>query len=136
METELELSPELRTLLEKKAFGHVITMNPDGSPQVTLVWVDVHNGKPAFNTNTARQKGRNLSRDTRVMMSVQDPDNLGQYALIEGVAQVAEDGAADHVNHLAQKYMGAPYPNFQPGEVRIIVDIDVARVSGRGPWVA
>ena len=96
----MNLSPELRALLEKKAFGHVITMNPDGSPQVTLVWVDVHNEKPSFNTNTARQKGRNLSRDQRVMMSVQDPDNLGNYALIEGTAQVSTDGAAAQIDHL------------------------------------
>ncbi|RLT44266.1 MAG: PPOX class F420-dependent oxidoreductase [Chloroflexi bacterium] len=132
----MNLSPELRALLEKKAFGHVITMNPDGSPQVTLVWVDVHNEKPSFNTNTARQKGRNLSRDQRVMMSVQDPDNLGNYALIEGTAQVSTDGAAAQIDHLAQKYSGAAQYRMAPGEVRISVDIDVTRVSGRGPWVA
>lgn len=132
----MELSPELRALLEKKALGHVVTMNRNGSPQVTLVWMDVHNGKPAFNTNTARQKGRNLARDQRVMVSVQNPDNPAEYALIQGTAQVSEAGALEHINGLAKKFTGGGYTNLQPGEVRISVDIDVQRVTGRGPWVA
>jgi len=132
----MDMSPELRALLEKKAFGHVITMNRDGSPQVTLVWMDVHNGKPSFNTNTIRQKGRNLARDQRVMVSVQDPDNLAQYALIEGTAQVSEEGALEHINQVARKFTGGDYANLQPGEVRITVDVDIDRVTGRGPWVA
>jgi len=133
----MDASPALKALLEKKALGHVITMNKNGSPQVTLVWMDVHNGKPSFNTNNARQKGRNLARDPRVMMSVQDPDNPREYALIEGTAKVSTDTAIDQINRLAGKYTGtAQYPNFQPGEVRITVDIEVARVTGRGPWVA
>lgn len=133
----MELSPELRALLDKKAFGHVVTLNKDGSPQVTLVWMDVHNGKAAFNTNTIRQKGRNLARDNRVWVSVQDPDNPMEYALIEGTVQLSEEGALDHINALAKKFTGADeYPYLQPGEVRISVDIDVTRVTGRGPWVA
>ncbi len=133
----MELSPALRALLEKQTFGHVITMNRDGSPQVTLVWVEVRDGMPSFNTNQTRQKGRNLARDPRVMMSVQDPDNPREYALIEGTAKVSTDTAIDQINRLAGKYTGtAQYPNFQPGEVRITVDIEVARVTGRGPWVA
>ena len=135
--TTMELSPELHALLEKKAFGHVITTNRSGSPQVTLVWMDVRNGKPSFNTNTARQKGRNLARDRRVIVSVQDPDNPAQYALIEGIAEVSEQGAVDQINRLARKFTGAAgYSNFQPGEVRVTVDIDVTRVTGSGPWVA
>lgn len=133
----MDLSPELRALLEKKTFGHVITMNRDGSPQVTLVWVDVHNDRPSFNTNTERRKGRNLARDQRVIMSVQDPDDPGMYAVIHGVAQVSTEDALAQISHLAQKYTGrAEYGNFQPGEVRITVDIEVTRVGGRGPWVA
>jgi PPOX class probable F420-dependent enzyme len=133
----MDLSPELRMLLEKKSFGHVVTLNRDGSPQVTMVWVDVRNGKPSFNTNTARQKGRNLARNPRVLMSVQDPDNPAQYALIEGTARVSEAGAVDQINHLARKYTNADrYPNFMPGEVRIAVDIDVERIGGRGPWAS
>lgn len=132
----MELSPALRALLDKNAFGHVITMNRDGSPQVTLVWVTVHDGKPSFNTNSTRQKGRNLARDQRIMMSVQNPDDLREYALIEGTAIVSTDGARDQVLQLAEKYTGNAQYNFQPDEQRIIVDIDISRVTGRGPWVS
>ena len=130
----MELSPELRGLLEKKALGHVITMNKNGSPQVTLVWMDVHNGKPSFNTNRARQKGRNLVRDNRVMVSVQDPDNPMMFAVIEGTATVTDDSSLQHINSVARKFTGADYANLQPGEQRITVDIEVSRVTGRGPW--
>lgn len=132
----MDISPELRALLEKKALGHVITMNKNGSPQVTLVWMDLHNGKPAFNTNTARQKGRNLVRDQRVMVSVQDPDSPGNYAVIEGKAIVTPDPELTHINAVARKFTGGDYANMQPGEQRISVDIDVTRVTGRGPWAA
>ncbi len=131
----MELSPELRALLEQKVYGHVITMNRDGSPQVTMVWMNVHNGKASFNTNLARQKARNLKRDPRVMVSVQALENPQQYALLMGTATVTEAGALDHINALAQKYMGTDYTNLQPGEVRVSVDIDLQQVRGAGPWV-
>ena len=131
----MELSPELRALLEQKVYGHVITMNRDGSPQVTMVWMNVHNGKSSFNTNLARQKARNLKRDPRVMVSVQALENPQQYALLMGTATVTEAGALDHINALAQKYMGTDYTNLQPGEVRVSVDIDLQQVRGAGPWV-
>lgn len=129
----MELSPALRALLERPAFGHVITMNRDGSPQVTLVWMDVHNGRPAFNTATGRQKDRNLARDGRVMVSVQNPDNPAEYALIEGTARVSEDADFAHINRLARKFVGRDYSNRS--EQRISVEIDITRVTGRGPWV-
>ena len=131
----MELSPELHALLEQKVYGHVITMNRDGSPQVTMVWMNVHNGKASFNTNLARQKARNLKRDPRVMVSVQALENPQQYALLMGTATVTEAGALDHINALAQKYMGTDYTNLQPGEVRVSVDIDLQQVRGAGPWV-
>lgn len=131
----MEISPELRALLEKKALGHVVTVNKNGTPQVTLVWMDVHNGKPAFNTNTARLKGRNLARDPRVVVSVQDPDSPGEYAVITGNAIVTPDPKLEHINAVAHKFTGGDYANLQPGEERIVVDIDVTRVGGRGPWV-
>lgn len=132
----MDASPALKALLEKKALGHVITMNKNGSPQVTLVWMDVHNGKPSFNTNNARQKGRNLVRDNRIMVSVQNPDNPLEYAMIEGTATVTPDDSHEHINSIARKFTGADYANFQPGEERISVDIDVKRVTGRGEWVS
>lgn len=132
----MELSPALRTLLEKKALGHVVTLNKNGNPQVTLVWMDVHNGKASFNTNNARLKGRNLMRDARVVVSVQDPDSPGEYAVITGNAVITPDPDLKHINAVAHKFTGGDYANLQPGEERISVDIDITRVGGRGPWVA
>jgi len=132
----MEISPELRALLEKKALGHIVTVNKNGTPQVTLVWMDVHNGMPSFNTNTARVKGRNLARDQRVVVSVQDPDAPGNYAVITGKAIVTPDPTLEHINSVARKFTGADYANMQPGEERITVDVDVTRIGGRGPWVA
>jgi len=131
----MELSPELRALLEQKVYGHVVTQNRDGSPQVTMVWMDVHDGKAAFNTNSARQKARNLKRNPRVMVSVQSPDNPQQYALLVGTATVTEAGAVEHINAISNKFTGHDYANFQPGEVRVSVDIDLEEVRGAGPWV-
>lgn len=131
----MDLSPALRELLEKRCFGHLVTMNRDGSPQLTPVWMDVHNGKPSFNTNTARQKGRNLARDARVVVSIQDPDNPLHYAVIRGTVTLTTDGAEEQIHRLAGKYTGNAHYNVQPGEVRVTADIDVTRVSGRGPWV-
>ena len=132
----MELTPDLKALLEKKALGHVVTLNKNGTPQVTLVWMDVHNGKASFNTNRARQKGRNLVRDNRVTVSVQDPDNPMLFAVLEGRAVVADDSSLQHINAVAHKFTGADYANLQPGEQRISVDIDLEKVGGRGPWVA
>ena len=132
----MELSAELRALLEKKALGHVVTVNENGNPQVTLVWMGLHDGKPSFNTGNARVKGRNLLRDPRVVVSVQDPDAPGNYAVITGKAVITPDPTLAHLNGLARKFTGADYAYLQPGEERIAVDIDVTRVGGLGPWVA
>ena len=132
----MELSAELRALLEKQCFGHVVTFNRDGSLQLSPVWMEVNNGKLSFNTNTQRQKGRNLRRNPRVLVSVLDPDHPINYAIIEGNAVLETAGAEDQVHRLAGKYTGTPRYNVREGEVRVTVDIDVTRVSGRGPWVS
>ena len=113
----------------------MVTQNRDGSPQVTMVWMDVHNGKAAFNTNTNRQKARNLKRNPKVLVSIQGLDNPQQYALLAGTATVTEAGALEHINALANKYTGHDYANLQPGEVRVSVTIDLDEVRGAGPWV-
>ena len=100
-----------------------------------MVWIDVHNGMPSFNTNTRRAKARNLRRDPRVIVSIQNPENPQQYALLRGTATVSEQDGVAQINKLAKKYLGADqYPNFQPGEVRVSVDIALERVGGSGPW--
>lgn len=120
-----------------KAHATVVTVNRDGAPQATLVWVEALDGTVSFNTTAGRQKARNLQRDPRVVVSVQNPENPREYAVFEGTATITEDGADDQIDRLAKKYLGEDkYPWRKPEEQRVRVDVDVTSVKGMGPWVA
>lgn len=113
-----------RHLLEGKNFAHVATLMPDGSPQTTPVWVDVDGESITFNTARGRTKYENLRRDPRVALSVPNPDNPYEYLQVRGRAELVEEGAEEHIDKLAKKYMGVDsYPMRQEGEVRVIVRI-------------
>jgi PPOX class probable F420-dependent enzyme len=127
--------PAVALLNDPKAYATVITMNRDGSPHVTLVWIEAVDGVPSFNTAVGRVKDRNLKRDPRVIVSVVNSAGNGDYAVFYGQARVTEDGAIEQIDRLAKKYTGRDRYNHQPGETRIRVDIDVDRIGGRGPWV-
>lgn len=118
-----------------KSHGAITTINRDGSPQVTLVWIEVVDGKLSFNTNKARQKFRNLNRDPRVVVTVQNQEDPREYAAFHGNAVLVEEGSDEQIDRLANKYMGTDYPARQPGEERIRIDVDLQKIIGRGPWV-
>jgi PPOX class probable F420-dependent enzyme len=119
---------------DKKAFAHVATTMPDGSPQVTPVWIDYRNGRIAFNTARGRVKDRNLKEGSNIALSVQDPDNPYRYVQVRGrVARVTEDGAIQHIDALAKKYMGVDkYPFHSPKEKRVIYEIEPTSAQGMG----
>jgi len=119
-----------------KSHGAIITLNRDGSPQVTLVWIEVLDGKLSFNTNQARQKFRNLRRDPRVVVSVVNADQPREYAAFHGKAILTEEGCDEQIDRLANKYMGLERYNRQPDEQRIRIDLDLERIVGRGPWIS
>lgn len=121
-------------LLQKKAFGHLATLMKDGSPQVTPVWVDYDGKYVRFNSALGRVKDKNVRRDPRVAMSIQDPDNPYRYLEIRGrVVEITQKGADEHINKLSQKYLGIPvYPNRRPGEVRVLYHIEPQKVSSMG----
>ena len=121
-------------LFGKRAFGSLSTLMPDGTPQVTPVWVDYDGGYVLFNSARGRQKDRNLRRDPRLALSILDPDNPYRYIEVRGrVIDVTEQGADDHIDRLAKKYLGADkYPLRQPGEVRLIFKVQVERVRTEG----
>ena len=123
-----------RDLFEKRAFGHLATLMPDGSPQVTPVWVDFDGAYIIVNTARGRQKDRNLQQDGRVAIEIQDPDNPYRYVEIRGrVAEISEQGADESIDRLAFKYTGAAKYEFrQPGERRVIYRIKPEKVSGMG----
>jgi PPOX class probable F420-dependent enzyme len=123
-----------KDLFEKRAFAHLATLMPDGSPQVTPVWVDYDGTHIIVNTARGRQKDRNLHKDSRVAIEVQDPDNPYRYMQMRGrVAEMTEAGADASIDKLAKKYMGVDtYPYRRPGEQRVIVRIRIEKVSGMG----
>ena len=112
-------------LFKKKAFASLGTLKPDGSPQVTPVWVDYDGKNIIVNTAEGRVKDRNLRRDGRVALAIIDPDNPYRYLGVEGkVAEVTNNGADAHIDKMAKKYLGKDkYPNRKPGEVRVIFKI-------------
>jgi len=124
----------LDLLTRKKAFANLATVMPDGSPQVTPVWFDYRDGIIRVNTAKGRTKARNMKPGAAVAVVIVDPDNPYRYVQIRGrVARVAEQGANAHVDSLAKKYLGHDkYQNAQPGEVRMMVEIEPKSVSGMG----
>ena len=121
-------------LLKKKAFASLATLNADGSPQVSPVWVDSDGTNILFNTAKGRVKTKNLEREKRVALTIVDPDNPYRYVGIQGrVTGMSEKGADDHIDKMAMKYMGKEkYPLRAPGEVRVIVTIAPDKVFTMG----
>ena len=119
---------------QKKAFANLATLMPDGSPQVTPVWFDRKDGHFRVNTAKGRVKARNMKEGAQVAFAIMDPDNAYRYVQIRGtVARVTEDGADAHIDALAKKYIGQDkYPFRQPGEVRVIYEIEPKSISGMG----
>jgi PPOX class probable F420-dependent enzyme len=122
----------LDLLQQKKAFASLATVMPDGSPQVTPVWFDYSDGVVRVNTAKGRVKARNLKKGAPVALAIIDPDNPYRYLQIRGrVGRVSEEGAAQHIDLLAKKYLGRDkYPYGQPGEVRIMCEVEPMSTSG------
>ena len=123
-----------RDLFSKPAFAHLVTLMPDGSPQVTPVWVDLQDGMLVVNTAKGRLKDRNMRRDPRVALEISDPANPYRYIQIRGrVADATEQGADTHIDRMAKKYLNKDtYPWRQPGEVRVLFKIKPERVQAYG----
>ena len=121
-------------LFDKKAFGSLGTLMPDGSPQVTPVWVDREGDTVVVNTARGRQKDKNIKHDPRVSITLIDPENPYRYLEIRGrVVATTEQGAKDHIDKMAKKYLGVDkYPYAQPGEVRMLLRIQPEHVSSMG----
>ena len=121
----------LDLMQQKKAFAHLATVMPDGSPQVTPVWFDYSKGKLRLNSARGRVKTRNMTQGAHVALEISDPDNPYRYIQIRGrIAHVTESGASAHIDSLARKYLGKDkYPFAQPGEVRVLFEIEPDRVQ-------
>jgi PPOX class probable F420-dependent enzyme len=121
-------------LTSKAAFANVATLNVDGSPQVTPVWIDFDGTHLLVNTAKGRVKARNFEREPRVALSIADPDNPYRYLGVQGrVVEMTETGGDAHIDKMAKKYLGKDsYPGRTPGEVRMIVKISPEKVHTNG----
>jgi len=130
--TTAGLSQQAKEILDKKTFAHLATLMPDGSPQVTPVWVDHEGDRIVVNTAEGRAKPRNLRNDPRVALSATDPDNPYEAVIVRGRAsEMTHEGADDHIDVMAKKYLDRDkYPFRQSGERRVKVYIEPEVVKG------
>lgn len=121
----MDLPDELVALLRRPSPCYLATTMPDGSPQLTQTWVDTDGRHILINTVAGFQKMRNVRRDPRVAVTVADPDRPSRYVAVRGqVVGETTDGAVAHIEELAQRYLGGPYPWFGGrDQVRIILTI-------------
>ena len=126
---------EAKHLFENKDFAHVATLNADGSPQNSAVWIGLDGDLVTFNTAEGRLKTKNVARDGRVAISVVNQENPYENLIIQGkVVELAHDGADDDIDALAKRYLDADsYPFRQPGEERVIVKIEPEKVNHTNP---
>jgi PPOX class probable F420-dependent enzyme len=124
------LSDEQKKFFRKPNFGHLATLEPDGSPQVTPVWIDVDGDFILINTAKGRKKVRNVKRDPRVSVEVVEQENPYSMLSVKGtVVDITADGADAHIDAMAKKYLGQDsYPFRQPGEERLIMRIQPEKV--------
>ena len=134
------LDPKARELLESDALAHLVTLNPDGSPQLSCVWVGMEGDEIVSGHMTRRQKVRNVERDPRVVLSMEAQSHneldLREYLVVHGSARVEEGGAAALLQRLAHVYLG-PNVEFPPPGVTApgyVLRITPERLGGVGPW--
>ncbi|HEX7480484.1 MAG TPA: PPOX class F420-dependent oxidoreductase [Polyangiales bacterium] len=129
-----KLPEKLSALLKQQVFAHLATLMPDGSPQVSPVWVDVDGDTILVNSAEGRVKDTNMRKDARVALSVTAPDNAYSAFMVRGrVVAITTEGAEAHIDRMAKKYMGKDsYPYRTPTEKRVLYKIEVEKISSMG----
>jgi PPOX class probable F420-dependent enzyme len=124
-------TPAARKLIEKKVLAHVASLDADGGPNVSPVWIELDGDELVINTALGRAKARNLASDSRVAVSMVDPDDEDSIITLRGsVVGFTTIGAEEDVDRLAKKYLGVDsYPNRRVGQVRVTVRIQPDRIS-------
>lgn len=135
-----DLHPEARELIESDRLAHMTTLNADGSPQVTCVWVGL-DGDELVTAHLGRYvKVRNVERDPRVAISIEGEGvserGLPRYLVVRGTARIQEGGAPELLQRLAHVYMGpdVKYPPMDDPPPGYVISTTPERVSGEGPW--
>jgi PPOX class probable F420-dependent enzyme len=122
---------EERHIFEQQVLVHVATLNPDGSPHVSAMWVELDGDTVVLNTEEGRVKPRNIRNDPRVSLSVVDPDDVSHNISIQGlVSEITFEGADEGINRLSRKYRGEDYPFFVADKRRIKFTVQPTAISG------
>ena len=136
----MRIPESARGVLESNALGHLVTINADGSPQVSVIWVGLDGDEIIAAHIPNNQKVKNIRRDGRVVLSVEtDRSNemgLTEYLVITGTARITEGGAVDVLRELVKTYIG-PDAQYRPGEdlpPGYVTHITVDKIGGVGPW--
>jgi PPOX class probable F420-dependent enzyme len=138
----LRLPGAAEELVGAGQLAHVVTLNPDGSPHVTGVWVAADDGDIVFASMFSWRKTRNLRRDPRIAVSLESAEfhdsGLREYLFVRGRAEITEGGAFALIRRMAETYIG-PGAQIPPDELRVhtghIVRIKAEEIGGVGPWV-
>ncbi|HEV7887209.1 MAG TPA: PPOX class F420-dependent oxidoreductase [Acidimicrobiales bacterium] len=134
------LPESVREVLASGALAHLSTTNPDGGPQVSIVWVGAEDDAVVFASLGARQKLRNIERDDRVALSLEtgraNPMGLVEYLVVYGRARITEGGGPELLQRLAEVYIGpgVKFPPMDDPPPGFVVRITPERFGGVGPW--
>jgi PPOX class probable F420-dependent enzyme len=135
----MQLSDEVRGVIEAGHLGHLVTVNRDGSPHVTIVWVGLDGDEIVIGKLMEDQKVRNIRRDPRVSLSIEaegSQHGMQNYLVVEGTADVVEGGAPELLQELAQTYVGpgTQFPPMPDPPAGFTIRVTPQKVRGHGPW--
>ncbi len=135
----MELSEQARAVVESGRLAHFVTVNADGSPHVTIVWVGMDGQDIVIGKLATDQKVRNIRRDPRVSLSIEaegEQHGMQNYLVVEGTASLSKGGAPELLQRLATLYVGPgvrfpPMPDPPPG---FVIRVSPQKIRGMGPW--
>ena len=137
----MQLSDDVRAALRSGRLAHLVTLEPDGTPQVTCVWVGVEDDEIVSGHLFASRKVQNIRRDPRVVLSMEaegSSNGLDHYLVVHGTARITEGGAPELLQRLARTYLGPDvrFPPMDSPPPGFITRITAERIGGTGPWAA
>ncbi len=136
----IALSPAARELIESAAIAHIVTLDPDGSPHLSMAWIGIDGDEVVFGTLNDQRKLRNLRLDPRIAISIEGERTnewgLREYLALSGTATVSEGGGAALLQRLAHTYLGpdVTFPAMPNPPAGYVTRIRFERLTGVGPW--
>jgi PPOX class probable F420-dependent enzyme len=136
----MKIPDSAREVIESGQLAHFVTVNRDGSPHVTIVWVGLDNDDIVVGKLNSDQKVANIRRDPRVSLSIEATAGaqygMKNYLVVEGMATVTEGGAPQLLQELAQRYIGpgAKFPPMDNPPAGFVIHVTPTRIRGMGPW--